>query len=396
MYYRQPRYFKDFRCIGGECKNTCCTGWTILWSDEEINKIKNAENISDSLSELCNVSFKRLESTDSNCIVFDKDNMCPFFTEERLCRIQRELGEEYLSDTCKTYPRRYIHTDDSLYRFCQMSCPSVMYKLLNDGKSADLVNFPLTDNISVHNVVTNSPQELETNPETEYRGLLLEFFYEIVSDKKNELETCLILGAMAAQQLSELVENKQYDKIPETVKSIRAELHSAEKIKYINNIAPNYGIKLNAAGLILDTMVQGVRFMVALTDETRHLNKDLYDCGERSLADGFKDRPFYLRNIALNLILELALPFYLTSYSIFENYSLFVLSIALIKLTAIASMELINRANKPDANVNDIVSKAAAIVCRSLCHNQEKSRALIETLKNNSMLTIEGLAGFIK
>ena len=26
---RYPRYFKEFKCIGGNCEDSCCIGWDI-------------------------------------------------------------------------------------------------------------------------------------------------------------------------------------------------------------------------------------------------------------------------------------------------------------------------------------------------------------------------------
>ena len=37
-----------------------------------------------------------------------------------------------------------------------------------------------------------------------FREELMEFFYEIISDKKHDVETSIILGALAAQKLSQI------------------------------------------------------------------------------------------------------------------------------------------------------------------------------------------------
>ena len=397
MYYRQPRYFSNFVCVGGSCKNSCCIGWQIDWTNEEVDKLKNAPNISAELMELVEDSFHPNETSSSQMIVkLGVNGRCPFLTEDNFCKIQRELGAEYLSNTCMVYPRLYIFANDIDYRFYHMSCPVVMDKLLNDEKSMDLVNAQIRESYTQKNVITNTLDLLAAHPEFEYRGELLEFFYEIIADNRHDIETSIILGALAAQQISKLIEKKQYDRIPEAIKEIKSQLNNAAQIKSIENIRPNYKVKLGIAGKFLD-QINPFKVIKGLIDETGALNIDLYNMGEASLAENFSDRPFYMRNIALNMLLELALPFKFTEHTVLENYSVFAISFALIKLNTIATMEIYNRADRKEgSDINDIIIKSAAMVSRNLCHSSPKSEALIGVLNRNNMLTPAYLAVFIK
>ena len=38
--YLIPNYFKKFKCKCGDCRNTCCVGWTVTMSVNEYFKIK--------------------------------------------------------------------------------------------------------------------------------------------------------------------------------------------------------------------------------------------------------------------------------------------------------------------------------------------------------------------
>lgn len=396
-YYRQPRYFDNFKCTGGTCTNSCCVGWRIDWTNNEIDKVKNAPNISPELNALVESSFSAYGDGGVSSMNLHENGRCPFLTEDNFCAIQRELGAEYLSNTCKVYPRLFINADEVVYRFCHMSCPVVMDRMLNDEKSMDLVNREIRENFSQLCVTMNTPESLAQHPEFKYRGELLEFFYEIIADKKRGVETSIILGALAAQQLSKVVESKDYDKIPEAIAKIKPQLRNGAQLRSIENIKPNYHIKLGIAGRFLDQLSPLLKIMIALADNTGHLNIDLYDRGERVLLDEYKDRPFFLRNIALNLLLELALPFKFTEHTILENYAVFAVSFALTKLNAIASVELTERADSGScSDVNDILLKSAAFVSRALCHSDEKSKALIDVLNRTNMLTPAYLALFVK
>jgi lysine-N-methylase len=50
-------------------------------------------------------------------------NQCPLLSEDRLCRIQSEAGESFLSYTCATYPRIVASVDGVVETSLALSCP---------------------------------------------------------------------------------------------------------------------------------------------------------------------------------------------------------------------------------------------------------------------------------
>lgn len=410
MYYRQPRYFGDFKCIGGTCTNSCCIGWRIDWKDEEIAKVVDAPDCSEELKELCGRSFAKPKGAEMNVVVLGAGRRCPFLTEDNFCRIQRELGAEYLSDTCSLYPRHYIVTDNAAYRYCNMSCPEVIKKLLNDPRSMDLVNLAIKQNTTVKGAAKNTPELLAKNPAMKYREELLEFFYEIISDKKRDVETSVILGALAAQKLSQVAE-KNADDIPAAILAIRPQLHNGAQLRQIEAIKPNYNIKLGFASEMLGKIFR-INTASAFVDKTGTLNIDLYKQGEKRLADSFAGREFYLRNIALNLLLEFAIPFKFGDKTIFENYSVFAAAFAMFKLNVIATAELTERASgttrvedgtsrisikvRINVDTEGYVNKTAAIISRDLCHNNENAKTLLDELAAHKMTSPAYIALLIK
>lgn len=412
MYYRQAGYFKDFHCVGSDCPDSCCQGWNINWREEEVDKIKKTENISPDLHGVIEKTFipdKKLDGCYK--VEFDEHGKCPLLTDDGWCRIQRELGVEYMSHTCMIYPRRFIITDNLIYRICNMSCREVMKKLLHDEKSMELVNVPIKEVEIIKTDFKNTPEKLKAHPVLKYRGELLELFYEIIGDKKHDVETNIILGALAAQSLTKLVENGGIDDIPQAIKDIRAQIHNGAQLKQIENIKPNYNVKLGFVAKVV-TSVNPINVMAALTDSTGTLNIDLYLQGEKRLAETFKDNHFYLRNIALNLLLELALPFKLEDKTIFENYSVFAAAFAAFKLNAIAAAELGNRTEsgsgvygassglnvKINLKVDSepYVIRSAALISRTLCHSTIVANRLLGLLHENKLVTPGYIALLVK
>ena len=400
MYFRQPRYFKDFQCVGGTCPNSCCIGWRIDWTQEEIDKIKNAPNCSQELKELCNRSFEYNESSKKFAMIL-KENRCSFLTEDNFCKIQREMGAEYLSYTCTTYPRNYVRADPAIYAHCHMTCPEILKHILSDDRAMDLVNIRSKVK-KVVNTTGNTDELLIKYAEMKYRYNILEFFYETVSDKRYSVEDSLILCALAAQSLTKLVEQNENDRIPEAIKSLRSQMHNKSQLNSIENIKPNYNIKLGILGQLMEAVckvTRNINTILPLIDDGGRFNIDLYTAGEEVLSAYIKNKPFVMRNIALNLLLELCVPFKNYDFTIFENFMVYAACFALIKLNTIAIAEIQNRADDELSAAFDIdkfLIKAVSIISRTLCQSAETDKLIMEALRDQKMLSPAYLALLVK
>ncbi len=402
MYYRQPRYYDDFHCVGGECSENCCYGWRIDWKKDEVEKVKNAPNISPELKALVEKSFIPNETIkDQLRIEFDERGKCPFQTDEGLCKIQRELGAEYLSYVCTIYPRGNMLTENALYRYCFMSCPEVTKRLFNDENAMDFINLSMKKDVVSRFSVSDSEKKRKEYPELNYRGLLLEFYYDLFLDKKISVEAAMILGALAAQKLTEIVALKEYGRIPDALKSFRKQFHNGAQLRSIENIKPNYHLKFAFLTQIIEEVVEnGVT--VLLRDETGTLNVDLYNEGERRLNETLKGHEFFLRNIALDLLLEFAVPLKFTDKTVFENYSLFAVAFSCLKLNMIAACSTDKGINfRTSGQIftyhgEDKLVGMSAIISRGICQSEEKEKSIIRILNDNKFTTPAYLALLVK
>lgn len=117
-------YYKEFSCIGGECPLTCCAGWNIKLTDDEIEMYKNLPKpFSDEVMKNIDIEKKKF---------ILPNGRCGLLTEDGWCRIVRECGEKMLSDVCTVFPRKA----DSFGSFCQavveMVCPVVAGYMLEE------------------------------------------------------------------------------------------------------------------------------------------------------------------------------------------------------------------------------------------------------------------------
>ncbi len=399
MYYKQPRYFSSFQCIGGDCPNNCCYGWVIFWKKGEIDKMLSAENISPELRKLVETSFIQDENDENKFSVkYRDDRKCPFQTEDGLCKIQKELGADYLSFTCKDYPRCMTYATNVLYRFCRMTCPVIVEQLLNDETCMDLIS---ARTMGETLTPVNNPENIKKYPMQKYRAELFEFFYELIADKKYNVDSAVILGALAANVLAKVEGREDYDSIPEQIKSLRKQMHNGSMLKSIDAIKPNPQVKFGFLPKITEQIVERTT-TVLLHDSDGSLNIDRYNHGEDRLREALNGREFFLRNLALGLLFELDVPFKLDGRTIFENYSLFVATYACVKLNLIGAMAV----DKPitmhtyhqqlNCEGDGKLIRLTSLICRGLCQNTSNSQKIIDLLKENGFDRPAYLALFIK
>jgi len=133
-----PVLYRDFRCIADECPANCCSaGWSITWTAAEVERLKNSQcpkHISDKIS----TAF----DGDKYCTVhLDSDGSCPFLTAQGLCAIQKDMGEQYLSYTCRQYPRISRFFGDVMLSSCRPTCYAVMDRLYSESDCMELTEY---------------------------------------------------------------------------------------------------------------------------------------------------------------------------------------------------------------------------------------------------------------
>jgi len=96
-----PEYYKNFSCIKGECKHTCCAGFEIDIDEESLPRFLGDGFVS---------PFVEMEETPH--IKLDKDEKCHFLNDSGLCEMIIKNGEDFLCQICRDHPRfRNYFTD---------------------------------------------------------------------------------------------------------------------------------------------------------------------------------------------------------------------------------------------------------------------------------------------
>lgn len=135
-----PDYYQEFKCNGPECPDTCCAGgWAIDVDVSSWRRYQACEN--SKLKQVFQITLVEVEKTRQTPQKFAHikmrgDGSCSFLEADGWCAIQRELGEEALSNTCTLYPRYCNQVGNNLEFGLLLSCPVAAKLILLRPKPA--------------------------------------------------------------------------------------------------------------------------------------------------------------------------------------------------------------------------------------------------------------------
>ena len=122
--------YDSFACATSNCPANCCDeDWNIIIDEEAYQK-------------LCAIEGTDLDSkitSEIPHVIIKKNHKCPFITEEGLCSIHSNYGVDYLSNTCKSYPRFVSGYGDIYTMTLGVSCPEVAKMVLQMNKPLSFI-----------------------------------------------------------------------------------------------------------------------------------------------------------------------------------------------------------------------------------------------------------------
>lgn len=322
-FIREPKYFREFTCTGSECESNCCRGWEdLIWLNEEYERLCSLD-LPDEMRERVKSAFVRLDIPELDEPLWNlrlSGKKCPFLAENRLCSIQRKFGEDFISNTCRVYPRVSVFNSATMTRGCYASCPEVAKALLNDEFALEICTRQVQvsgNEIVLKSVLCEGEEDFLENPALRYRNELFGLYYDILASRKRPLEENMILGAEIAKRISGV----------ENAEEIPAEIERQKSWFNAPDIVPKCNIFERAAELF--TEIFGDKSAISAVLTNGKIDND-------KLSAELFPRHFF-GNIALNLLFELKMPFYFEDRSILENYSYLLAVYSLAKLTVSAA-----------------------------------------------------------
>ena len=125
MHIVKFAYYDDFRCSGPDCTDNYCRYWHIDISKSEYLYYMEMK-CSNALRSVIDGAFKRKKEPTDICYAEMKltvEGKCHFLGKDSLCMLQKELGEESLSLTCRVFPRLHMKVGKgTVMQSCSATC----------------------------------------------------------------------------------------------------------------------------------------------------------------------------------------------------------------------------------------------------------------------------------
>lgn len=123
---RSARYMAKFRCLGGECEDTCCQNWTVPIDEPTHRRLKLLASTQPLAQQMLATGVELTPGGPHyGKLVFSDSGRCGMLDDAGLCGVHAQLGPDALFDTCMVYPRYYNEVDGELELFGTLSCPEV-------------------------------------------------------------------------------------------------------------------------------------------------------------------------------------------------------------------------------------------------------------------------------
>ena len=125
MNVHEFAYYSKFECTKQNCPYTCCRGWKIMVDEEAKAKIKALPG---SLGRSLRRGFVQ---KDGLTVLRQKHGFCPFLTEDKICKIQASLSEDYMPYACVQFPRIRTNYGPFAEESLSLGCPEVVKLFLH-------------------------------------------------------------------------------------------------------------------------------------------------------------------------------------------------------------------------------------------------------------------------
>lgn len=207
MKIRIPNYYNKFHCAAAACPDPCCSCWQVVTDEASQEFYKTVEGpIGEKLR-----SVMYVDQDGDTCFRL-VDGKCPFFLDNKLCEIQKTLGEDALCYTCDMYPRF-----DEVYGTLEemglsLSCPESARLILC---SEEKVEFLLYEN-------DEDGDEFSEDFDGELMVYLLrvrEMAIDLLQDRSFPIEKRIAMFLQFIDEIQKLIDKETLELIPKILKN---------------------------------------------------------------------------------------------------------------------------------------------------------------------------------
>jgi lysine-N-methylase len=242
---------------------------------------------------------------------------CPFLSDERLCRIQQELGERYLCKTCSQYPRHYHSVDRIEECSLSLSCPEAGRLVLLDPAllASSTTRYKARWDKSVSC----------THPLRTFFWPIREFVLQLILNRSYALWQRMFLLGIFCQRLDAIARAEDKRTFPEFLRDFSAVVAAGNLRGPMETIPGNAGLQLKLVTELVRLGVSDVarrrpwveQCLSAFDSGVGHVANASFEEQIASYAAAFardyepfmRNHPWILENYLVNELIGWAFPF---------------------------------------------------------------------------------------
>lgn len=336
-----PSYLNEFKCIGGDCEDTCCCGWKVLIDEATYKKYKKVNHYEIKKKLQKNIIKQRSNSNQHN---FAKMKMyegkCGFLLKDGLCDIHKTLGEEYLCNTCAIYPRHLNKIDNVYEESLDISCPEVARIILLNSMPIQFYQeekiITLRDT-PVYSINTRS------NDYTSYIFEIRTAIIKLLQSTLYNLEEKLFILGILIEKLEENIARNEMGLITKTIKKIERNIRQGIYKDCLKTLPTKGDLRINLLKTIIEVKCQDniissnyieclEEIIKGLDLENENIEKVInkYDQGYQKYYLTFIEKYGYvMENYIVNYIFSYIVPF--DEKDLFTSYTKLIVYFSMIK-----------------------------------------------------------------
>lgn len=397
MYTLKPYFYDDFHCIGSECLYTCCGGWLINIEEKIAKEYKQYRG---SLKKIVEDYLVYNKEKDTYAIQLDEKGMCPFCNGEQLCRLIKEQGEQFLSTTCRMFPRTELMTKETKEYYLSLGCPTVVSFL--KGRREPL-SFILEDGEKEEDELKDAAGEGRKE---------IELLYEFI-EMDMEIRDCMVdllqnrewplwfREFLVAYCLDKIKEEHHQGRIEEVYLILKRTLEPyfvrtfMEKMTSLPKDKERQFMALRQITNHLSDMIMGILHLgkggKCAAKATELLNRNLnisFEEYETAYGNWRKraeeEHEILAEHIAAYNWMQYAMTAFTTYYMV-DNYWDVILGQILIKYFCVLQYSIYDKIEWTD------IEMIVSLVCRGIHHGRETMKGKLVELKKQNWLSVSGL-----
>lgn len=393
-----PSYTKEFKCIGGECEDSCCIGWRVFIDKNTFKNYKRIYN-KEFKAKVDKYIKRNRHSTNENSyaqIKLLENERCPFLNNKNLCEVFINVGEHNLSKVCTEYPRIYNRIDGKIEKSLTLSCPVAAKKIL---LNKELMEF---DEIKSNEKISN----INTYVDTQSNKYINKYFWEIriftidlLQNRNYSIEDRLVILGMFYKEISE------NSNVNDIIKKFKSRILDNVYKKLLNNISQLQDIKLHILKQIIDAKIENDinidkeflgfyhKAKIGLGYEKEHQEIDLVKgynlCYKNYYKDFILHKEHIMENFLVNYVFQNTFP--VTNKKLFDEYIIMVINYALIKVHLVGLSGYYK-----EKFSQDIVVKFIQKFSKVVLHNFNYIEWIFDSIKEEKLDSMAHMIIFIK